>query len=52
MSQQEGIDLVKFAISKGVNFFDTVPGYGGQSETKTKRTKLFDEKIQMNPLPR
>lgn len=33
MSEQEGIDLVLYAISKGVNLFDTAPGYGGgQSE--------------------
>ncbi|MGE0003481.1 MAG: aldo/keto reductase [Candidatus Izemoplasmatales bacterium] len=34
MSEQEGIDLVREAISCGVNFFDTAPGYAsGQSET-------------------
>lgn len=33
MSYQAGIDLVKAALSKGINFFDTAPGYGsGQSE--------------------
>lgn len=33
MTQQAGIDLVKAAISEGINYFDTAPGYGsGQSE--------------------
>jgi len=34
MSVEDGIDLVKHAINKGVNFFDTAPGYAhGLSET-------------------
>jgi aryl-alcohol dehydrogenase-like predicted oxidoreductase len=33
MNEEEGITLVKEAINKGVNFFDTAPGYaGGLSE--------------------
>jgi aryl-alcohol dehydrogenase-like predicted oxidoreductase len=34
MSEADGIALVKAAIAKGINFFDTGPGYGGgMSET-------------------
>ena len=33
MSKEEGMNLVHEALKKGVNFFDTAPGYGnGNSE--------------------
>ena len=34
MSVEDGVQLVKHAIKKGINFFDTAPGYAsGMSET-------------------
>ena len=34
MSKTEGVELVREAVNRGINFFDTAPGYsGGLSET-------------------
>ncbi|MBU1141657.1 MAG: aldo/keto reductase [Firmicutes bacterium] len=48
MSVDEGVELVKHAIEKGVNFFDTAPGYAaGLSEwiigtaTRDQRDKVY-----------
>lgn len=48
MSKEDGIELVKEAVSMGVNFFDTAPGYAhGLSEqiigqaVKDQREKVF-----------
>lgn len=50
MSEEDGIDLVKAAIDKGITFFDTAPNYAlGKSETILgKALKGYREDVIIN----
>ncbi len=47
MSDAEGVALVRAAIDKGVNFFDTAPGYGGGKSEEIIGMAMGDDRDKL-----